>query len=222
MLVKSKRSFIAISLVLLTPFLFSLTGEVEYLEGDVLIARNGEEEYADFGSPVEEDDVVTTESDSLAILRLSDGTALKIRENTTIRLVRLTESAEIYLDKGSFFSNVTKRLTGKYTVKTPSVVAGVRGTEFFIAYGRTIDDGADVWLCVNTGEVEVAVPETEEEVVVKAGEGINILGGLDITKPKRYKWTEDLNWNVDPDSGSVLDNTNLDEVYSDLLDLDYD
>ena len=221
-MVNHKRYFIVIVLLFGYVSLFALTGSVEYVEGDVLLTHNGESEYADFGSSVFQDDLVTTEADSLAIIRLSDGTALKIRENTIIRIAVLSDSAVIDLHEGSFFSNVTKQLTGRYTVKTPSVVAGVRGTEFFIAYGRKIDDQADVWLCVNTGEVEVSVPETEEHVVVRAGEGINILAGLDITRPKKYKWPEDLNWNIDPSKGEVLDLTDLDTVYSDLLDQDYD
>ena len=213
---------IVIVLLLGSVSLFALTESVEYIEGDVFLTHEGETEYADFGSPIFQDDLITTEADSLAVIRLSDGTALKIRENTIIRIAVLSDSAAIDLHEGSFFSKVTKQLVGRYTVKTPTVVAGVRGTEFFIAYGRTIDDQADVWLCVDTGEVEVAVPETEEQVIVRAGEGINILAGLDITRPKKYKWTEDLNWNIDPSKGDVLDRTDLDAVYSDLLDLDYD
>ena len=46
------------------------------------------------------------------------------------------------------------RLKGRYTVRTETAVAGVRGTEFFVAYGRRIDEHPDVWLCVNSGAVE--------------------------------------------------------------------
>jgi len=105
---------------------------------------------------------------------------------------------------------------------TPSMVAGVRGTEFFVAYGRKIEDEYDVWLCVNDGAVEVALPEVGSSAVVEEGEGINILGGNRLTEPEFYPWTEKLNWNMEPEKGDVRDTTDLDEAYADLLDQDYD
>jgi hypothetical protein len=98
----------------------------------------------------------------------------------------------------------------------------VRGTEFFVAYGKTIDAKPDVWLCVNSGAVEVTIPDTGQTVVVKQGLGINIVGGAHITSPKPYPWTRKLNWNIDPRSGKVDDYTSLDQAYSDLLNQDYD
>jgi len=79
-----------------------------------------------------------------------------------------------------------------------------------------------VWLCVNSGAVEVAIPHTGQTVVVKQGLGINIVGGERITSPKRYPWTRKLNWNIDPGSGTVDDRTSLEQAYSDLLNQDYD
>jgi ferric-dicitrate binding protein FerR (iron transport regulator) len=125
------------------------------------------------------------------------------------------------LTRGSLFSRVAKRLTGRYSVRTDAAVAGVRGTEFFVAYGRRIDELPDVWLCVNEGSVEVSVARTAQTVIVSQGEGINIVGGLKLTPPRRYAWTRRLNWNSDPAKGEVLDRTNLDQAYSDLLDQDY-
>ena len=118
---------------------------------------------------------------------------------------------------GGVFSRVTRRLRGRCEVRTLTAVAGVRGTEFFVEYGRTIDRCPDIWLCVNSGGVEVEVIDSGEEIVVDAGEGINIVGGTRLTKPRRYAWTRKLNWNVDPDEGEVLDTTDLEQVYSDLL-----
>ena len=96
----------------------------------------------------------------------------------------------------------------------------MRGTEFFVAYGRTIDAQPDIWLCVNEGSVEVAV--AGDTVVVEQGKGINIVGGAKITKPRRYPWTRGLNWNTDSGAGAVRDTTSLEQAYSDLLDQDYD
>ena len=120
------------------------------------------------------------------------------------------------------FSQVAKGLVGGFRVKTLSAIAGVRGTEFFVAYGRQIDERPDIWLCVNSGSVEGSVPETGESVVVDEGKGINIVAGVKLTTPRFYAWTRRLNWNTDPAVGDVADSTDLDQAYSDLLDQDYD
>jgi len=85
-----------------------------------------------------------------------------------------------------------------------------------------VEEEPDLWLCVNEGTVEVAIPTTGQSVMVKQGEGINILAGLRATEPRFFPWTRELNWNFDPGTGDVYDNTNLDDAYADLLDQDYD
>ncbi len=66
------------------------------------------------------------------------------------------------------------------------------------------------------------LPDTAQTVLVKEGLGVNIVGGAKITSPRRYPWTRRLNWNNDPAGGSVVDTTNLEQAYADLLDQDYD
>ena len=129
---------------------------------------------------------------------------------------------EVSLNEGSLFSKIKRLLGLEYEVQTPTVVAGVRGTEFFMAYGRTEEDTPDLWLCVNEGTVEVAIDGKDESVLVDEGEGITIPAGNRLTKPKFYPWTEELNWNTDPDKGDLADKTNLDAAYADLRNFDYD
>ena len=98
----------------------------------------------------------------------------------------------------------------------------VRGTEFFIAYGRTVEENPDVWLCVNEGSVAVVV-ESGDEVVVNEGEGVNILSGSRITDPRFFPWTEkpELEHRPPrPDRFGIPPISTL--AYSDLLDIDYD
>lgn len=51
---------------------------------------------------------------------------------------------------------------------------------------------------------------------------INIVGGINLSSAQRYPWTRKLNWNMDPTAGEVIDRTDLEQAYSDLLDQDYD
>jgi ferric-dicitrate binding protein FerR (iron transport regulator) len=199
----------------------------EFVDGAVTVrlAAGGQRDGL-LGDPLANGDVVVTGSDGFAIISMAGGASVKLREDTELQIASLGETPAVNLTRGSVFAQVRRvasTVAGTaFEVRTPTVTAGVRGTEFFVAYGRTIEDEPDLWLCVNEGSVEVSVPTTGESVLVPAGQGINILAGLRVTDPRPYSWTRDLNWNFDPASGEVYDDTDLDQAYSDLLDQDYD
>lgn len=197
-------------------------GIISYLEGDVTVQRGMSTFSADIGTSVQQGDVIVTGARSTAVIRLARAADIKLRENSSVDLTRIGEQIEVGLNSGGLFSRILSRLTGGYQVRADTVVGGVRGTEFFVAYGRTIEDLPDVWLCVNSGEVEVSVIQTGAAMPVREGEGVNILAGLRLSDAQRYRWTERLNWNMDPSAGAVFDATDLDAAYADLLDQDYD
>ncbi len=201
--------------------LFALSGQVVYTEGDVSIRNGSQTHDAVPGEPLNPGDVISTGTESLAVIGLANSTTLKLRPKTTLAIDSIGESTAVTLNAGGVFTHVLKKLTGRFTVQTQTAVAGVRGTEFFIAYGRTVDALSDVWLCVNSGAVDVSLPRTGQSVVVKEGFGINIVAGTKLTTPRNYPWTRRLNWNMDAAAGKVVDTTNLDEAYSDLLNQDY-
>ncbi len=201
--------------------LFALSGQVAYTEGDVSIRSGSQAHDAVLGEPLNPGDVISTGAESLAVIDLANSTTLKLREKTSLAIDSIGESTSVTLNAGGVFTHVLKKLTGRFSVRTATTVAGVRGTEFFIAYGRTIDALPDVWLCVNSGAVDVSLPQTGQTVVVKQGFGINIVAGTKLTTPRNYPWTRRLNWNMDAAGGKVVDTTNLDEAYSDLLNQDY-
>jgi len=91
-----------------------------------------------------------------------------------------------------------------------------------VAFGRTVEEAPDIWLCVNSGSVEVSIQGTRRSTVVEEGKGINIIAGKKLTRPRFYRWTRELNWNMNPAAGDIEDNTDLDQAYGDLLDQDYD
>jgi len=218
----SKRIILVIFFLLLSVPLFAVEGTISYFAGEVTVERKGSIIVGEIGMSVYEGDRVATGANTTAIITLENSVDIKLRDETTLDMDSLSDEVKVNLVSGSIFSRVKRRLVKKYTVKAETVLAGVRGTEFFIAYGRTIEDTPDIWLCVNEGSVAVAVEGLHKSAIVKEGEGINIVAGNKLTKVKKYPWTRDLNWNTDPGKGDVKDNTSLDSAYSDLLDQDYD
>jgi ferric-dicitrate binding protein FerR (iron transport regulator) len=211
----------AILACLLPAALSALSGQVVYTEGDVSIRNGSQTHDAILGEPLNPGDVISTGAESLAVIDLANSTTLKLRPKTTLAIDSIGETMAVTLNAGGVFTHVLKKLTGRFSVQTQTAVAGVRGTEFFIAYGRTVDALPDVWLCVNSGAVDVSLPRTGASVVVREGFGINIVAGTKLTTPRNYPWTRRLNWNMDAAAGTVVDTTNLDEAYSDLLNQDY-
>ena len=202
--------------------LLALEGTLTYYTGGVTVEREGGMHRGDIGMAILEGDVVRTHADSTAVITLENDTDIKLRADTELNMATLGEEVHVRLIRGSIFSRIREKIFTSYGVEAETVLAGVRGTQFFIAYGRTIDSMPDIWLCVNEGSVDVTVTGTYQSTVIREGEGINIVGGTRLTKPRRYAWTRDLNWNTDPSDGSVQDTTDLDQAYSDLLDQDYD
>jgi ferric-dicitrate binding protein FerR (iron transport regulator) len=202
--------------------LAALDGQLMFAEGDVSIRSAGQQREAAIGDRLGAGDIVETGAQSLAVIDLGNGTTIKLRQKTSLAIDSIGQETTVNLRTGGAFANIARKLTGHFSVRTSSAVAGVRGTRFFVAYGRTIDSQPDVWLCVSAGTVEVALPTTGRSVLVNEGAGINIVGGEKLTVPRPYPWTRKLNWNMDPTEGTVVDSTNLDQAYSDLLDQDYD
>jgi hypothetical protein len=220
---RHRALFFVLLVAIMTPAAIqALDGQVIYAEGEVTIRSAGTSREAGIGDKVGPGDVISTAARSLAVIDVGNATKLKLREKTSLAIDSIGEFTSVTLNVGGVFTNVAKRLAGSFSMKTQSAVAGVRGTDFFMAMGRTIDSQPDVWLCVNSGTVEVAIPESGQTVAVKEGLGINIVGGVKLTTPRPYAWTRTLNWNMDEGSGKLLDSTNLDQAYSDLLNQDYD
>ncbi len=195
------------------------------VSGDVTIQSKSGGRLGKTGALLAEGDEVSTAAKSTAVIELPDGSRLKLRELGRLAVTLPTEKSpitDISLTLGSVFAKVRKQLAGRsFRVRTETAVAAVRGTEFFTAYGRTVGDKRDLWVCVNEGAVDVATTKSKKALGVPAGKGVLIKSGLDLTKPQAFDWTKTLNWNMDADKGDIEDKTSLDAAYSDLLDQDY-
>lgn len=176
------------------------------------------------GDALADGDTLATGPGASAIAELPDGSRVKLREQTELKLQLSPEAggaSGVFLNLGGVFARVARGGPRHFAVSTPHAVASVRGTEFFTAYGRDGGEGKDVWICVGKGSVEVKADASPDPLLIMEGKGVLLPGGRRTTKPQFYDWTRQLNWNMDPKRGNTADKTKLDAAYSDLRDEDY-
>jgi len=90
------------------------------------------------GQMLESGDWVKTGSGSYIAILFLDKSMLKIRENTEMeiksqRLGPATQNTDLFLAKGDVWSKVQKQKS-TFTISTPTSVASVKGTEFFLEH----------------------------------------------------------------------------------------
>lgn len=159
-----KRKNIAAIMLLMT-VLFALSGAAQaFAEGavgrftvvdgrvDVLRPGKTRAEPVDINATVSAGDIVRTKSNSFAEIVFTDGAVLKISESSRIEIkdYELTgddkrKSGLLRLLRGKIRATVPKTLgriipisrgPSNFEVETPTAVAGVRGTDFFVWFDR--------------------------------------------------------------------------------------
>jgi len=170
-----KRTQITIAILITTfallifsckPLQKNITAQLIFTQGDVTIIQNDVNKPAALGAIVSPDDIIATGNQSVAVLQIGDGAIAHIGSNSRVIVKSLLEtSVNLYLEKGEVISKVERLKKGQeYMVKTRSVVASVRGTQFLVRADEKIGKVA-----VHTGSVSVkpVVEAEKEEVVAK-------------------------------------------------------
>jgi len=114
-------------------------GEVSRVIPAVNIARAGKTISASAKTVVDWQDVVNTQASARARIALDDGSVLNVGSDSSIKVVkhdRGAQQTELELTYGKIRSQAQKitKTDGKFEVKTPAGVAGVVGTDFFVAF----------------------------------------------------------------------------------------
>lgn len=115
------------------------------------------------GDILEAGDEITTSAYSHAALQIGDSIMVKIDRNTTLAVSVLIagKEHEVFLKTGKVFSKVKKLAPGfEYRVKTPSIIAAVRGTSFSVSSGKTVQK-------VSVAEGLVKVSREKSDMVTK-------------------------------------------------------
>lgn len=214
---------IILSLIMATAFSSSLyAASISFSVGKTEVKINKKWQRATTGQLNKAVTAVRTGAKSLAIISLNKTTVIKLRANTEISFNTMDKKKiSLFLKRGGVFSRIQKNAGNNYSIRTSTATAAVRGTEFFMAFGEKGSRGQEIWLCVNEGNVAVTGKSKVHPIMVAAGLGVYIDTDGDITPPEKFNWTKRLNWNTDPEKGSVQDNTNIIDVYRNFFNEDY-
>jgi hypothetical protein len=118
-------------------------GQVKVVKGQVDVERNGQAEPAKPGMRLETADVVRTGTDGSVGITMADNSLLSAGPNSILSLDRFDYDPttnqgrfDTQLQKGSLSvisGRMAKQSPDAMTVRTPSAILGVRGTEFVVS-----------------------------------------------------------------------------------------
>ncbi len=121
-------------------------GQVKVSKGDVAIERGGQTVPAGVGARLQTADVVKTGADGSVGITMSDNSLLSAGPNSVLSLDRYAFDAtteqgqfDASLQKGSLSivsGRIAKQSPAAMTVRTPTAILGVRGTEFAVRVDR--------------------------------------------------------------------------------------
>ena len=151
---------------------------------------------AKVGAKIYEGDTVVTGADSRAKIVMSDRNVINVNPDTKLQIAKYENDAasgkknvEMNLLQGKVRNNVEQTYDGdknKFEIKTPTAVAGVRGTQFLTGFNPGTQmtsivtfKGAVTLASVGPGGKIIGTP-----VVVQKGETTTASGGTAPEKPK--------------------------------------
>ncbi len=182
-----------------------ISGTMMVVKGDIKVTsgKSGKTDPAKVGTKVYAGDTIVSGAESRAKIVMSDKNVLNISPDSKITIAKYENdpakdkrNVELKVDYGKVRASVEQKYDGeknKFNIRTPTAVAGVRGTDFITGYNPTTQQTRIVTF---TGVVAAGQPgpggEILNAVFVKPGMSTNIEQGKP-PEPPRPVPTEDLN-----------------------------
>ncbi len=146
---------------------------ITFLSGRVYVYRGEEWKSAGIGDFLEADDYVRVFADAYCEIQFGDGSVVAVQENTLIKMSQVFHGdqgldIELDLKLGTVLCSVQKLVgNSKFTVTSPTMAFGVRGTKFFVQkkQGTTlvaVEEGKVAVLSPNTGAERLLVGNKQE------------------------------------------------------------
>jgi len=145
-------------------------GEVSRVIPAVSIARGAKTMTAAAKTAVDWADVVNTQANARVRIALEDGSVLNVGSDSSVKVTKQdvgAQQTELDLAYGKLRSQAQKitKTDGKFEVRTPAGVAGVVGTDFYLAYEQ------------NTGQMNLVVFEGLVKLCNTAGTCVMVKAG---------------------------------------------
>lgn len=178
-----RHTFIFIIYFLLVGSLFSqdFSIAVSLVNGEAYLVRKGKKQLLKPKTMLAREDEIQTEN-GIADLQLGTEAIFRISKNTKIQIKNLIQteskkSLSIFMEFGEFFAKINKIKDNSTTMdfQSPSINAGVRGTEFLLSEKANENemDTAPSGLFLKEGEVEVTNSrKIEQTEILKSGEEV--------------------------------------------------
>lgn len=188
---------------------------VAFVKGKAFIYDSeANEREAEKGSLITEGEVIRTTKGSLLVVHIRDRVKMKINPNTVVEVESLLKenpvtnllsksSDNIFIHAGNIFIEYLKKMNNsELKVRTKHTSLGVRGTKFFV--NVDIEDERQYTMAVSEGEVAVSSHQSQKDLSVTAGNATLLDPNGELAPTKSYDWVEQLNWNFDPQKGSLF------------------
>ena len=161
----------------------------------VLVSKKGARQDVKVGDNIPANHVLITGPGAKAGLTLDDGSRVEVFESSRVEVNALLPEEKSKFSVSLFFGRVAaklKRLRGDDVVITPTMVAGVRGTDFTVC---VTEDGTSV-VSVTKGQVAVSTDKAwdqTESVMVEPGQEVlaDTAGATLIPRPIQLETLED-------------------------------
>ncbi len=183
------------------------------LKGKALVKPVGTRKFsaAYKGQMIKNGDVIKTPKKVFMSIVFLDGSNIKIQQETELRVTSYRRTAKelattLDLARGEAYSDIASQGSdGEFTVKTPTAVAAVKGTELNVDFN---EDSEETSLVVTEGSVEFYNPEFPDQAQsVGAGEGSTLEVGQEApSEPEEVPEDELPTWQNDiaPEYGFIL------------------
>ncbi len=165
----------------------SVHGVFKVVKGKVLVKnKSGKQSVARIGMRVYPQDSIKTGKDSRAKIVMTDNNVINVSPETEVKLSKYefdekADKKDVLIDViyGKIRNKVSQKYEGKnkFQVKTPSAVAGVRGTDFLTSYNPRNRESQVITF---EGRVEFGLPngvDIANSVVVDAGKTSSVIAG---------------------------------------------
>lgn len=138
--------------------------QLVYSEG--IVTMDGKE--ITIGTLIIDGSVLKTNADGVAEIVFNEKNIIKMGPDTALRLQVSSLKRIVYVDNGTFTAvlrKLDKLSGGSLEVKTPTAVAGVRGTSFF---ARVESGGNETYFCTCNGTLRMSADDGSSPVTKTA------------------------------------------------------